>query len=741
MKILLVEDDAPTAQFLSAALTADQYAVDVATDGQTGLELAQQWEYDLMVLDVMIPRLDGISVCRQLRSQSNQTPILLLTAKGANEDIVTGLDAGADDYLTKPFDLSQLLARIRALLRRGGGTPSSMVLTWGELTLNIVSAQVTYRQQSLELRPREYKLLELFLRHPLRVFSRNAIIDQIWTSDDFPSEGAVTNLIKDLRQRLKKAGVEAELIETVYGLGYRLRAAPERLSIATVLSEPALAGEPHPIAPIDSPHQQGMAAIAQAIEWFQASLERRIKVLETVEQALQQGTLTPQQREQAKEEAHKLIGGTGIFGYPKGVSFAQRLEELLTAEVGLDSVAIQDFSRQLAALKQVLRQPPVSPILEAALENPETVASPNESIPPPTATSVPAPSITASADVQIHTADATVILIGNDAVISNSLTETLQPWGIQVVHLTQPDRFWQVLTTITPDLLLLDTEISTLNTFDFNSPGFNSPDFKSSEFNSPEFNSLEFCRTVRQNANYGDLPIVMITAQTDPTLIQQMFAAGVDDFISKPVIGPELVSRVVNRIERSRTQRPHWQKNNLEAHDLTQTDPITHLANRWYFDRYLRQIWQISLREQSPFVVILADIDYFNLYNDRYGYTVGNRCLQQIAAVLQQCIHMSDRLTSNGLVARYAGGTFAMLLPQQNLDEGVRVVQAIQRKVANLNLLHDRSPISSQVTLSLGITGTLPTATKTIEALLNTADQVLSAAKWRGKNTYCLYPL
>ncbi|WP_416669470.1 response regulator [Egbenema bharatensis] len=738
MKILLVEDDAPTAQFLSAALTADQYAVDVATDGQTGLELAQQWEYDLMVLDVMIPRLDGISVCRQLRSQSNQTPILLLTAKGANEDIVTGLDAGADDYLTKPFDLSQLLARIRALLRRGGGNSSTMVLTWGELTLNMVSAQVTYRQQSLDLRPREYKLLELFLRHPLRVFSRNAIIDQIWTSDDFPSEGAVTNLIKDLRQRLKKAGVEAELIETVYGLGYRLRAAPEKGSIAPDISEPTLAEESHPIVPINTFHQaRGMAAIAQAIEWFQASLEQRIKVLEAAEQALQQGTLTPQQREQAKEEAHKLIGGAGIFGYPRGVPFAQRLEELLTAEVGLDAVAIQeDFSQQLAALKQVLRQPP-SPIPEAALtENPKTVASPNEFIPALTITSVPAPSIMASSDIRSHTADATVVLIGDDTVISNSLTETLQPWGIQVVHLTQPDRFWQVLTTITPDLLLLDTEISTLNTFDLNSPDLNSPDL-----NSPDLNSLEFCRTVRQNANYGDLPIVVITAQTDPTLIQQMFAAGADDFISKPVIGSELVSRVVNRIERSRTQRPHWQKNTLEANDLTQTDPITYLANRWYFDRYLRQIWQISLREQSPFVVILGDIDYFNLYNDRYGYTVGNRCLQQIAAVLQQCIHTSDRLTSNSLVARYAGGTFAMLLPQQNLDEGVRVVQAIQREVANLNLLHDRSPISAQVTLSLGITGTIPAATREIEALLNTADQALAAAKWRGRNTYCLYPL
>jgi len=728
MKILLVEDDIPTAQFLSASLTADQYAVDVTTDGQTGLELTQQWEYDLIVLDVMIPRLDGISVCRQLRSQSNYTPVLLLTAKWANEDIVTGLDAGADDYLTKPFDLSQLLARIRALLRRGGSAPSSMTLMWGELTLNMVSAQVTYRQQLLELRSREYKLLELFLRHPLRVFSRNAIIDQIWTSDDLPSEGAVTNLIKDLRQHLKKAGVEEELIETVYGLGYRLKAAPKKLSDAVSSSEPALTVAPHPIAPIDSSQQQqSTAAIAQATEWFQASLGQRITVLETVEQALQQETLTPQQRGQAKEEAHRLSGGLGIFGYPKGVPFAQRLEELLTTEVQLDALAIQDFSRQLAALKQVLCQSPVSVIPEAALaEEPKTISLLNESIPALPLTSVPPSSIVASSNVRMQTSDATIIWIGDDTVISTALIEVLKPWGIQVVHLTQPDRFWQMLTTITPDLLLLDTEISTLNNF---------------ESNNLEFDSFEFCRTVRQNANYADLPIVVITAQTDPTLIQQMFTVGADDFIRKPIIGPELVSRVVNRIERSRMQRLDWQQPHLEATDLIQTDPVTQLANRWYFERYLRQIWQVSLLEQSPLVVVLGDIDYFNLYNDRYGYTTGNRCLQQIAAVLQQCIHTSDHLAFTSLLARYAGGTFAMLFPQQKLDEGVRMVQAIHQEVSSLNLTHDRSPISSHVTLSLGITGTIPTATKTIEALLNTADQALSAAKWRGKNTYCLYPL
>jgi diguanylate cyclase (GGDEF)-like protein len=135
-------------------------------------------------------------------------------------------------------------------------------------------------------------------------------------------------------------------------------------------------------------------------------------------------------------------------------------------------------------------------------------------------------------------------------------------------------------------------------------------------------------------------------------------------------------------------------------------------------------------------VLILSEVDYFSLYNDRYGYVMGNACLQQIAAVLQQCIQSPD-----SLVARYGGESFVMLLPQTSLDEAVRVVQAMQREVMNLKLMHDRSPISSHVTLSLGITGTIPTPEQSVEALLTTVDQALSAAKWRGRNTYCLYPL
>jgi DNA-binding response OmpR family regulator len=178
MKILLVEDDELSAIALSEALTSHHHTIDLATDGETGLDLATSFDYDLVLLDVVIPKLDGISLCRRLRQQKDRTPILLLTSKDSQADIVAGLDAGADDYVIKPSNLTELNARIRALIRRGD-SPVTSVLTWGDLCLNPVSGEVTYQEQKISLTPKEYGLLELLLRNPQRLFSRNEILDRL----------------------------------------------------------------------------------------------------------------------------------------------------------------------------------------------------------------------------------------------------------------------------------------------------------------------------------------------------------------------------------------------------------------------------------------------------------------------------------------------------------------------------------------------------------------------------------
>jgi DNA-binding response OmpR family regulator len=220
-----VEDDFPLAAVFAEALEDSGYVVDVAHDGEAGWYQAIETEYAIILLDFMLPKLDGIGLCQRLRARGCTIPIIMLTARDASTDKVLGLDAGADDYLIKPVDLPELLARLRAVLRRGQTTPTPL-LSWGDLYLHPSNHEVTYAHQPVLLTPTEFSLLELFLRSGLRVLSRRVIISHLWDLEDPPGEETVKAHIKGLRQKLKQAGAPAELIETIRGIGYRLRSMP-----------------------------------------------------------------------------------------------------------------------------------------------------------------------------------------------------------------------------------------------------------------------------------------------------------------------------------------------------------------------------------------------------------------------------------------------------------------------------------------------------------------------------------
>lgn len=221
MKILVVEDNQYVASSLSLILNHRNYVTEIAFDGEEAWGFIKLFDYDLIILDITLPKIDGISLCRQIRSDGLQTPIMLLTGLSCPHEKAVGLDAGADDYMVKPFDEEELTARIRALLRRGK-IKSLPVLKWGSLQLDPRSHEVTYNKQFITLTPKEYALLELFLRNTYQVFSCSTILDRIWSYEDAPTEEAVRTHIKGLRMKLKAADAPSNMIETVYGVGYRL---------------------------------------------------------------------------------------------------------------------------------------------------------------------------------------------------------------------------------------------------------------------------------------------------------------------------------------------------------------------------------------------------------------------------------------------------------------------------------------------------------------------------------------
>ena len=223
MRILIVEDDDRIANPLAEDLRHQKHVVDVANDGEAGWNFAQTIAYDLMLLDIMLPKLDGIGLCKRLRSSGSKSLILMLTARDTTSDKVVGLDAGADDYLVKPFELEELAARIRALSRRTSEVQSDL-LNYGGLQVDPGRCIVTYNHTAVDLTPKEYMILELFLRHPAKVLTRSTILDRLWELDQVSSEQTVKTHLTNLRRKLKEAGESQELIETVYGIGYRLRA-------------------------------------------------------------------------------------------------------------------------------------------------------------------------------------------------------------------------------------------------------------------------------------------------------------------------------------------------------------------------------------------------------------------------------------------------------------------------------------------------------------------------------------
>jgi DNA-binding response OmpR family regulator len=611
MKILLVEDDKPTGSVLATALTENHYSVNLVTDGQKALELARAIEYDLILLDIIIPKLDGISVCKQLRASGYLNPILLLTAKDSSDDRVMGLDAGADDYVVKPFDLPELLARIRALLRRGKSL-SSVVMTWENIFLDPINSEVTCNGQRLHLTPKEYCLLELFLCNPKRVFSRSAILDKLWDFAESPGEETVSTHIKCLRQKLKAAGA-SDPVETVHGLGYRLRQPAEEKQPKAELTASAK------VKKMAESRQSLKSKTSKIWLKHKDTLIEQVAVLESATEQLIANNLTTELHQKAKDEAHKLAGSLGIFGLAEGSRLSRELEGLLQPEIILSSGQILQIAELTQALRRELDNAVTNATTPAAKK---TIYSPlilivdddlvlaeqirTEAIswgmrvevatdltvarqmiaqtPPdvilldlnfPSATEdgltllrelanripkIPAIAFTGRESLadRVQVAELggcaflhkplptheilkaltealkpqptnpgnRIMLVDDDKVILETLSQQLSCLGFEVATLNNPKQFWENLTSFHPNLLVLDMKM-------------------------PDFDGVQLCQAVRCDPYWQHLTILFFSAHTTVEEINRAFAAGADDYISKSLEGQEIAQRIARRLRRN----------------------------------------------------------------------------------------------------------------------------------------------------------------------------------------------
>ena len=352
MRILLVDDDETLIELLTKTLAQQNYAIDVATDGEQGWIYGSTYTYDLIILDWSLPKLDGINLCKRFRNGGYDTPIILLTSRDGSQNKIRGLDAGADDYICKPFDIEELAARIRALLRRLN-CDFFPVLSWGDLRLDPCSCTVTYQGQLLALAAKEYRLLELFLRHSKEVFSIEAIINSLWSSTEYPADATVRSHLRRLRQKLKLAGLPPDLITTVRGQGYCLKPFPND-------------SEAKDNSPINPPNQlskptkkpdkrmQHLAALTSVWKKYQSTREQQLVTLEQTIESLRGGNLPLSDRLSAIVVAHSLAGNLGQFGLDRASKLAKELEQLLQNNLGHNPAQLLQLSTQLQALRQEL---------------------------------------------------------------------------------------------------------------------------------------------------------------------------------------------------------------------------------------------------------------------------------------------------------------------------------------------------------------------------------------------------
>ncbi len=491
MRILVAEDRVTIARSVRTLLAAQHYAIDFAPDGQVAWSFIDTYEYDLLIVDEVLPLLDGVSLCRQVRHSGKQMPILLIAQQNDVHQKSIGLDAGADDCMVQPLDGEELVARVRALLRRSQ-TATSPILTWGNLQLESSSRSVIFESKLLNLTPKEYALLELLMHDRFtntsgdihRVFSYGTIIEHLWVGDHNPSEETVRTHMKGLRHKLKAAGMNTDPIETVYGVGYRLRPAPAPPAI-----DPA--AQPQLSILVADPNPQTAAALTAVVQPVGVNIQP-VSDLPSL-----RSSIDPR----ATAQTQILLLELALV--PNLTAAGQLLAEIEQISPHLPVIIWSSWTN-LATRLMVANSP-----AHYFLAKPNSVEFVWE--------------IVQKVASQKIVTEWKILVLHNDTSTLMSLHQALEPGNCHLTSLQQPQLLWSTLASSHPNLVIVD-----LNLLDVG--------------------GLEICQMLRQDANWHNIPIIAITDQTDGQHIQKFFAMGANDLLIKPIVKPEIILSCVRRI-------------------------------------------------------------------------------------------------------------------------------------------------------------------------------------------------
>ena len=784
MRILLVEDDQSIVEVLTTVLVEQNYVVDTAADGETGWGLIESYPYDLVLLDVMLPKIDGISFCRRLRQQKSQVLVMLLTARDTTTDKLIGLDSGADDYVVKPFNVEELAARIRALLRRGS-TLLSDVLVCGGLRLDPNTREVTYFGQALQFSRKEYLLLELLMRQPQRVFSRREIVNQIWSlGEDPPDEDTVKSHIKNIRRELKVVGV-GDLIETRYGQGYRLNSA----YLAESQSLPIDSGSSE--VTVLPPTLD--AVVADIWERTKSVSFERVRFLAQAVELLRSSNFDESLWQKASQTAHKLAGSLGTFGFEEASRLAHQLEELF--ESGLKPQPTLALPQQQQVLVQQAER--LVTALRQELIGQRSAKSTLETIQPPLTEQPLLLIIDADRDLaQSIVAEAIVWKLRTAVAtdLAGARSHLQQQPSVVLLDPTLPEAKPELLTALLHDLATADPPVPLLvfSAQDRSSDRIAAVKLGGQLFLQKPMSPAQVLRAIAEvlqpppqtsahilAVDRDQQLLALLKAVLEPQGLQLTCLADTSEFWEtlKGVQPDLLILDVdlpeVNGVELCQSVRQDIQWNWLPIVFLTtpsdpaivqqvfaagaddclfkppvpedlslrvlnrlqrsqllrvqaETDVLTGIANRQQATQAFNQLLQLAPQSQQPLCLVVLDLDHFKQINDQYGHLQGDHVLRQFAQFLKQKVRAGD------VVARWGGEEFVIGLYGTERTAGHERLAEILEEWRSLSLQTlNGDPLF--VTFSAGI-AQYPSDGTNLQMLYRTADAALYRAKLAGRN-------